>query len=60
MLTLLCLSFLLATHTLELWYSDRPEVRRWQQQTIAEAYRTGYTRTLMGRYRPLPQIHSQQ
>ena len=33
------------------WYKDRPEVEQWQKQT-------GYTRTLMGRYRPLPDINS--
>jgi DNA polymerase I-like protein with 3'-5' exonuclease and polymerase domains len=67
-----------AQHTLELWYSDRPEVREWQvnsarerscrcmshlsklvqQRTIEMARKTGYTRTLMGRYRPLPHINS--
>merc|ERR1719198_165754 len=29
------------------WYSDRPEVLAWQQQTIAHAKRHGHTRTLM-------------
>ena len=38
------------------WYSDRPEVLAWQQQTIAHAKRHGHTRTLMGRYRSLPGI----
>jgi DNA polymerase I len=47
-----------ARKTLELWFSDRPEVREWQRCTIAEAARTGATRTLMGRYRPLPGIRS--
>ena len=40
------------------WYKDRPEVREWQQQTIMMAKQTGFTRTLMGRYRPLPDINS--
>ena len=39
---------------LEAWYGDRPEVRAWQEETIRRARETGYTRTLMGRYRPLP------
>lgn len=40
------------------WYKDRPEVEQWQKQTILTAKQTGYTRTLMGRYRPLPDINS--
>ena len=40
------------------WYKDRPEVQEWQRQTILTAKQTGYTRTLMGRYRPLPDINS--
>jgi len=41
---------------LEAWYADRPEVLAWQRETIAKAKSTGATRTLMGRYRPLPGI----
>ena len=51
-----------AQETLDRWYKDRPEVcvfviieiskvYEWQQETIANARQTGYTRTLMGRYR---------
>lgn len=47
-----------AQETLDRWFSDRPEVLQWQQKTIAEAHRTGYTRTLLGRYRHLPHINS--
>lgn len=43
-----------AAATLEKWYSDRPEVREWQQNSIRTARLFGYTRTLMGRYRMLP------
>lgn len=43
---------------LEAWYGDRPEVKRWQQATIQRALVTGSTRTLLGRYRPLPGISS--
>ncbi|CAK4855963.1 unnamed protein product [Aphanomyces euteiches] len=43
-----------AAATLERWYSDRPEVKRWQDQAIQTARLFGYTRTLMGRYRMLP------
>jgi DNA polymerase-1 len=47
-----------AKETLEKWYSDRPEVRQWQEQVLDIARRTGSTRTLMGRYRDLPEINS--
>ncbi|ETV97295.1 hypothetical protein H310_09644 [Aphanomyces invadans] len=43
-----------AADTLERWYADRPEVKAWQQQAIKTANLFGYTRTLMGRYRMLP------
>ena len=43
---------------LDAWYADRPEVQRWQQQTIARAHETGSTRTLLGRYRSLKGIDS--
>jgi len=47
-----------ANETLARWYADRPEVLQWQKDTIERARRTGYTRTLMGRYRRLPDIVS--
>eukprot|EP01083_Nonionella_stella_P224061 797889_1 len=47
-----------AKDTLELWYKDRQEVKMWQNHTIANARETGYTRTLMGRYRRLPEINA--
>jgi DNA polymerase-1 len=47
-----------AEQTLELWYRDRPEVREWQRSTIERAKQDRATRTLMGRYRPLPDINS--
>jgi DNA polymerase-1 len=47
-----------AKATLEAWYRDRPEVKKWQLDTIRDAHSFGCTRTLMGRYRPLPGIHS--
>jgi len=43
-----------AEETLEAWYSDRPEVRRWQDSTRADAKKLGFVRTLMGRLRMLP------
>ena len=42
-----------ATKTVELWYSDRPEVLNWQQNIKQIAIERGYTRTLVGRYRSL-------
>lgn len=42
----------------EAWYADRPEVKAWQQRAIANAKRSGFSRTLMGRYRTLPDINS--
>ena len=45
-----------AQETLERWYADRPEVRQWQEDTVRRARLTGYTKTLMGRYRVLPGI----
>jgi len=47
-----------AQATIDLWYAARPEVLAWQKMTIAEAKETGSSRTLMGRYRPLPGINS--
>ena len=41
---------------LDAWYADRPEVLKWQRETIARAHRTGNTRTLIGRYRNLDGI----
>ena len=43
---------------LEAWYADRPEVKRWQQNVIKEAKRSGATRTLCGRYRKLNDINN--
>jgi len=47
-----------AEETLASWYRDRPEVKQWQEDTIADAHACLCTRTLMGRYRPLPLINS--
>jgi len=43
-----------AQDMLQKWYDSRPEVLDWQDQTKANARRFGITRTLMGRYRQLP------
>eukprot|EP01127_Copromyxa_protea_P021264 TRINITY_DN7269_c0_g1_i1.p1 TRINITY_DN7269_c0_g1~~TRINITY_DN7269_c0_g1_i1.p1 ORF type:complete len:1237 (+),score=291.21 TRINITY_DN7269_c0_g1_i1:29-3739(+) len=47
-----------AQETLDKWFADRPEVKEWQRRMIEYAKDTGYTRTLMGRYRPVPGINS--
>jgi len=49
-----------AKATVDAWYADRPEVLEWQTRTIQEARRTGVTRTLMGRYRPLHGINDKK
>ena len=43
-----------AKQEIDAWYRDRPEVLEWQKKTIERANAHGYTRTLMGRYRMLP------
>ncbi|CEG44529.1 mitochondrial dna polymerase a [Plasmopara halstedii] len=43
-----------AAKTLEKWYADRAEVRQWQTRAMKIAKTYGYTRTLLGRYRRLP------
>ncbi|CAM9543134.1 unnamed protein product [Scytosiphon promiscuus] len=47
-----------AENLVKAWYADRPEVKKWQEQVIQNAKDTGYSRTLMGRYRKLPDITS--
>lgn len=47
-----------AEKIVNLWYRDRPEVKQWQDYTIQHAKKFEYTRTLMGRYRPLYDINS--
>ncbi|EGG16650.1 mitochondrial DNA polymerase A [Cavenderia fasciculata] len=47
-----------AQNTLNRWYEDRPEVLLWQRSTIQIAHQKKWTRTLMGRYRLLPDIDS--
>jgi len=47
-----------AEETLAAWYSDRPEVKYWQDETRKMAKKHKYVRTLMGRYRRLPEADS--
>lgn len=42
-----------AEKTVELWYSDRPEVREWQAKIKEIAISKGWTQTFLGRYRDL-------
>eukprot|EP00347_Sterkiella_histriomuscorum_P005807 403355195 len=42
-----------AQATVELWYSDRPEVKEWQKMIQSKAITRGWTQTLLGRYRNL-------
>jgi len=44
-----------AEKMLQAWYVARPEVRDWQAEKKKTARLEGYTRTLMGRYRHLPE-----
>ena len=43
-----------AEDMLQAWYDSRSEVKKWQKKTKATARKTEVTRTLMGRYRNLP------
>jgi DNA polymerase-1 len=43
-----------AEDMLNAWYKSRPEVEKWQKETMKIAKKYGITRTLMGRYRQLP------
>lgn len=47
-----------AQEMVDKWYDARPEVRDWQANTKAYARKHGITRTLMGRYRQLPEAKS--
>lgn len=47
-----------AQATVDRWYADRPEVREWQAKVLEIARAEGATRTLMGRYRDLPDLSS--
>ena len=42
-----------AQKTVDLWYADRPEVLKWQQEVKKVAMEKGWTQTLLGRYRNL-------
>ena len=47
-----------AEETVNLWYSDRPEVRAWQEVQHKNAAEKGKVSTLLGRHRNLPEASS--
>lgn len=47
-----------AEATLAAWYADRPEVKQWQQDQLKVARKFCVSRTLIGRYRHVPDILS--
>lgn len=47
-----------ARSTLQLWYKDRPEVRKWQEDCVDFLVQHGFVETIMGRRRHLPNISS--
>ena len=47
-----------AEETVNLWYSDRPEVRSWQEVQHRNAAEKGKVSTLLGRHRNLPDASS--
>jgi DNA polymerase-1 len=47
-----------ATEFIESYYNLYPEVAAWRTQAVARAEDRGYTETMFGRKRPLPEIHS--
>lgn len=49
-----------AEETLQAWYNDRQEVKEWQDKTRAACVKEGWVRTLMGRYRLLPDARSKR
>ncbi len=46
-----------ASEIMERYFSAFPQVRAYMLETVAEARERGYTRTEMGRKRPLPDLH---
>lgn len=48
-----------AQETLDAWYADRPEVMKWQRNTKASARKEKLVRTIMGRYRNLPEADAE-
>ena len=49
-----------AAEILDAYFAAFPRVRRFMNDTVAEATRKGYTETLFGRRRPIPELQSDQ
>eukprot|EP00879_Flechtneria_rotunda_P001581 GHRR01001740.1.p1 GENE.GHRR01001740.1~~GHRR01001740.1.p1 ORF type:complete len:951 (+),score=402.49 GHRR01001740.1:427-2853(+) len=49
-----------AEETVNRWYADRPEVRRWQEMTRQYAREFGWVNTMIGRRRQLKDINSSE
>jgi DNA polymerase-1 len=47
-----------AQHILDSYFDAFPSVRAYMERTVVEARSRGYTETLFGRRRPLPDLHS--
>ena len=47
-----------ASQFIESYYNLYPEVEKWRKETILNTENYGYTETLLGRTRPLPDLHS--
>jgi DNA polymerase-1 len=48
-----------ATQFIQSYYTLYPEVDKWRQSVISEVEKKGYTETLFGRKRPIPEINSE-
>jgi DNA polymerase-1 len=47
-----------ATEFMQTYYTLYPEVAEWREQAIQEAEEKGYTETLLGRRRPMPELEA--
>jgi len=47
-----------AQATIDRYFAAYPRVRRYLDETIAEAHKTGYAETMFGRRRPIPELGS--
>ena len=47
-----------AEKVVEKWFSDRPEVKNWQENVKNIALKEGHTQTLLGRYRNISEHFS--
>jgi len=47
-----------AQATIDRYFAAYPRVREYLDETVAEAYKTGYAETMFGRRRPIPELRS--